>query len=115
MSSNEISFDKVFNVPQVPGHVDGANNNEETNRSTESSDNSIDELRDSDGKEGEFFHPFMHLKATNPQWLEQLFIINLQMLLNIVMGMVTLSMRLRRAAVSKIIYSEPFQQPKDER
>lgn len=52
MSSNEISFDKVFNVPQVPGHIDGTNNNEEANRSNESSDNSIEELRDSDGKEG---------------------------------------------------------------
>lgn len=54
MGSNDITFDKVFSVPQVPGNADLINVETEnnSNRSTESSDSSIDEQKDSDEKDG---------------------------------------------------------------
>lgn len=50
MGSNDITFDKVFSVPQVPGTNIEVDN---TNRSTESSDSSIDEQKDGDEKDGD--------------------------------------------------------------
>lgn len=59
MGSGDVNFDKVFSVPQAPG-TDRAPNNQNIeviadnnpNKSTESSDSSIDEQKDSDEKEG---------------------------------------------------------------
>lgn len=54
-----MNFDKVFSVPQAPGIERGPNNHNnevitDNNpiKSTESSDNSIDEHKDLDEKEG---------------------------------------------------------------
>lgn len=58
VGSGDVNFDKVFSVPQVPGVDRGANNHEviadNPNKSTESSDNSIEDQKDSDEKEGIF-------------------------------------------------------------
>lgn len=61
VGSGDVNFDKVFSVPQVPGNerITVTNNHSEVisdnqNKSTESSDNSIDEQKDSDEKEGNF-------------------------------------------------------------
>lgn len=54
-----MNFDKVFSVPQAPGSDRGSNANnhnevisDNQDKSTESSDNSIEEQKDSDEKEG---------------------------------------------------------------
>lgn len=65
MGSGDVSFDKVFSVPQVPSgptsindtvNVDNQNilssASKNGNKSTESSDGSIDEQKDSSEKEG---------------------------------------------------------------
>lgn len=59
VGSGDVNFDKVFSVPQAPGIDRGVNANSHTdvisdnqNKSTESSDNSIEEQKDSDEKEG---------------------------------------------------------------
>lgn len=55
MGANEVSFDKVFSVPQVPGNTESSVvEAEPVYRSNESSDNSIDEQKDSDEKDGKF-------------------------------------------------------------
>lgn len=58
VGSGDVNFDKVFSVPQAPGSTAPNNYNEvisdDQNKSTESSDNSIDEQKDSDEKEGSF-------------------------------------------------------------
>lgn len=69
VGSGDVNFDKVFSVPQAPGSersvTVNANINTNTytevisvdnqNKSNESSDNSIDEQKDSDEKEGNLF------------------------------------------------------------
>lgn len=60
VGSGDVNFDKVFSVPQAPGsdrNTTTNNHNEvisadNQNKSTESSDSSIDEQKDSDEKEG---------------------------------------------------------------
>lgn len=60
VGSGDVNFDKVFSVPQAPGidrPTNANNHNNEVitpiqNKSTESSDSSIDEQKDSDEKEG---------------------------------------------------------------
>lgn len=61
MGSGDVSFDKVFSVPQVPGNGGGIGgetitdgNTDSRMKSTESSDDSVDEQKDSDEKEGNF-------------------------------------------------------------
>lgn len=61
VGSGDVNFDKVFSVPQVPGseRITATPNYNEVisdnqNKSTESSDSSIDEQKDSDEKEGNF-------------------------------------------------------------
>lgn len=54
VGSGDVSFDKVFSVPQVPGNerVSGGDSAPVENKSTDSSDGSVDEQKDSDEKEG---------------------------------------------------------------
>lgn len=57
MGSGDVSFDKVFAVPQAPGHLNNIDNiisdkDDGNDKSTESSDSSVDELKDSNEKEG---------------------------------------------------------------
>lgn len=56
IGSGDVNFDKVFSVPQVPGSERNSSGIEipTENKSTESSDGSIDEQKDSDEKEGNF-------------------------------------------------------------
>lgn len=60
MGSGNVSFDKVFAVPQAPGHListdsitDGHDGHD---KSTESSDSSVEEMKDSNEKEGTSLH-----------------------------------------------------------
>lgn len=61
VGSGDVNFDKVFSVPQAPGidrPTNANNHNNEIitpvqNKSTESSDSSNDEQKDSDEKEGD--------------------------------------------------------------
>lgn len=55
IGSGDVNFDKVFSVPQAPGfeRVSSTQNSIISHdKSTESSDGSIDEQKDSDEKEG---------------------------------------------------------------
>lgn len=54
VGSGDVNFDKVFSVPQVPGNerVSGGDLLPVENKSTDSSDGSVDEQKDSDEKEG---------------------------------------------------------------
>lgn len=60
VGSGDVNFDKVFSVPQAPGSDRNTTTSNHTevifadnqNKSTESSDSSIDEQKDSDEKEG---------------------------------------------------------------
>lgn len=60
VGSGDVNFDKVFSVPQAPGidrPTNANNHNSEVitpvhNKSTESSDSSNDEQKDSDEKDG---------------------------------------------------------------
>lgn len=56
MGSGDVSFDKVFAVPQAPGHLNIADSisdgHDGHDKSTESSDSSVDEQKDSNDKEG---------------------------------------------------------------
>lgn len=60
VGSGDVNFDKVFSVPQAPGSERNSSSNnhneiistDNQNKSTESSDSSIDEQKDSDEKEG---------------------------------------------------------------
>lgn len=56
MGSGDVSFDKVFAVPQAPGHLISiesiTDGHDGQDKSTESSDSSIDEVKDSNDKEG---------------------------------------------------------------
>lgn len=57
MGSGDVSFDKVFAVPQAPGHLNSIDNiisdgHDGHDKSTESSDSSVDELKDSNEKDG---------------------------------------------------------------
>lgn len=54
VGSGDVNFDKVFSVPQVPGseRVSGGDTVPVENKSTDSSDGSVDEQKDSDEKEG---------------------------------------------------------------
>lgn len=65
MGSGDVSFDKVFAVPQAPGHLNSVDNvidsHDGQDKSTESSDSSVDDLKNSHEKEGtsnslEFHH-----------------------------------------------------------
>lgn len=67
MGSGDVSFDKVFAVPQAPGLLVSNDNMNEchdrNDKSTESSDSSVDELKDSNDKEGNLLriqHPQPH-------------------------------------------------------
>lgn len=56
MGSGDVSFDKVFAVPQAPGlantHDCPTDGGDGRDKSTESSDSSLDEPKDSNDKEG---------------------------------------------------------------
>lgn len=68
VGSGDVNFDKVFSVPQAPGNERITNTvtsseiiSDNQNKSTESSDNSIDEQKDSDEKEGNLADFFYNL------------------------------------------------------
>lgn len=69
VGSGDVNFDKVFSVPQAPGidrttNANNHNNDDITpiqNKSTESSDSSIDEQKDSDDKDGNKQQQFFSL------------------------------------------------------
>lgn len=56
MGSGDVSFDKVFAVPQAPGHLINVesitDSHDGQDKSTESSESSVDEVKESNDKEG---------------------------------------------------------------
>lgn len=121
MGSSDVSFDKVFSVPQVPvGPINdtGVNNENHSllsnasnngNKSTESSDGSIDELKDSDEKEGKYKPRFGNKRIRINFW------IYLQMLLRCATVIITEWIPFQRVIVWRKTYKRLFLQLNEER